>query len=464
MNADDIFFEYNGEKKLIATTGYTSKPFIGLKKTANLNNLRLFSPDSKNALPLRVKINNNTFALGNFPDGIVIKYVRDGSYIDVSLSDRNISYVYDLTNNSLKLIATIDFSASGGCYFKEQNFYIVNGYREVKSGGAYTFVPYYAISFDGCNWNTDAFNKILCSISYNGRVAFLVEEWKEYPFVWGGATTFYSVYTVEDGEFVIVKVYALDFKNVETIDFDGNVYVYDLSGSTISYYMYQPDSTYSEDERFVYTVKKTKIEINSIPSYPDIWSSRTKDYSYYSRILGKTFTLSINRDNKKILITDSNGNEVNSVIAEGARADGYINITVLSAKESVSEIGIAEGTYTIEEFASLLQNYISENSYRVLASACTISDGNFTVSMAAGQRIWICTKGESPNYAKTIRFVDDENDYSGSTVGYVSGSAYYDFYSFGTTGLANFDKYEGRNGYYDVSSYNVTITGGISFL
>ena len=122
-------------------------------------------------------------------------------------------------------------------------------------------------------------------------------------------------------------------------------------------------------------------------------------------------------------------------------------------------------TYTIENLFSQLSNYIAENSYRVLATGFTITDGNFTISMEAGQRIWLCSEGESPNYAKAIRFVDNDVDYSGQTPDYVIGSPNYNFYGNGSTGFAKVYKARGRYGtYINVSSYNVTVTSGISFL
>ena len=128
-------------------------------------------------------------------------------------------------------------------------------------------------------------------------------------------------------------------------------------------------------------------------------------------------------------------------------------------------LNVEAGTYTIENLFSQLSNYIAENSYRVLASGFTITDGNFTISMEAGQRIWLCSEGESPNYAKAIRFVGDDGDYSGSTPDYVAGTQNYDFYGNGSFGFAKVYKAKGRDGsYMNVSSYNVTVTGGISFL
>nr|DAT58868.1 MAG TPA: hypothetical protein [Caudoviricetes sp.] len=128
-------------------------------------------------------------------------------------------------------------------------------------------------------------------------------------------------------------------------------------------------------------------------------------------------------------------------------------------------LNVEAGTYTIENLFSELSNYIAENSYRVLASGFTITDGNFTISMKAGQRIWLCSEGESPNYAKAIRFVDDDGDYSGKTPEYELGYQNYNFYGNGSTGFAKVYKAKGRYGsYINVSSYNVTVTSGISFL
>lgn len=128
------------------------------------------------------------------------------------------------------------------------------------------------------------------------------------------------------------------------------------------------------------------------------------------------------------------------------------------------QFGISFGTGTIGSFWNTLSNYIGENSYRVVASDFTITNGNFSISVLAGQKIWLCSEGESPNYAKAIRFVDDDSDYSGNVPDYVGGSQNYDFYGNGNTGFAKVFKAKGRYGsYYDVSDYEVTVTGNISF-
>lgn len=128
--------------------------------------------------------------------------------------------------------------------------------------------------------------------------------------------------------------------------------------------------------------------------------------------------------------------------------------------------GISFGTDTIESFYNTLSSYIGENSYRVVASDFSITDGNFTISMKAGQRIWLCSEGESPNYAKAIRFVDNDVDYSGYTPDYVTGGySNYNFYGSGSTGFAKVYKAKGRYGtYINVTSYNVTVNGNISFI
>lgn len=128
------------------------------------------------------------------------------------------------------------------------------------------------------------------------------------------------------------------------------------------------------------------------------------------------------------------------------------------------QFGISFGTGTIGSFWNTLSNYIGENSYRVVASDFTITDGTFSISVLAGQRIWLCSEGESPNYAKAIRFVDDDSDHSGNVPDYVAGSQNYNFYGSGNTGFAKVFKAKGRYGsYYDVSDYDVTVTGNISF-
>lgn len=451
MRADDIFFKKNGEKKLIATLGYTSKPFIGIKKTGNLEHLRLVSPDSKNALPLRVKMNDITFALGSFPDGIVVKAVYGSN--NATRDEYNKSYVYDLTNNKLNLIAALDFNVGGGYFFKEQNFYLLIGDYLKKSGGAFTHMYTLAMSFDGYNWSDYNFTKVYDCISDNGRVAFLIKEAKS-------GIDYYSIYSVEDDKLVLVKttskynIFDTSLGLYREFDFLGNLYFENPSWdhSSSIWYMLTKDD------------EEKRIDSSDVPRYSDPMhdaDSGNKNL-YYSRIQGKTFTISIDK-NKKISITNSNGEEENSVIAEGSDGNGHLTITVMSAKEICS--GITAGEKTIKNLFSELSNYIAENSYRVLATGFTITDGNFTISMKAGQRIWLCSEGESPNYAKAIRFVDDDVDYSGSTPDFVTGSPNYSFYGNGSTGFAKVYKAKGRYGnYINVTSYNVTVSGRISFL
>lgn len=452
MKADDIFFEKNGEKKLIATLGYTSKPFIGIKKTGDLEHLRLVSPDSKNALPLRVKMNGITFALGSFPDGIVVKAVYGSN--NATRDEYNKSYVYDLTNNKLNLIAALDFNVGGGYFFKEQNFYLLIGDYLKKSGGAFTHMYTLAMSFDGYNWSDYNFTKVYDCISDNGRVAFLVKEVKS-------GIDYYSIYSVEDDKLVLVKttstynIFNTSLGLYREFDFSGNLYFvnYSSGNSSSIWYMLTKD-----DEKKI-------IDSSDVPRYSDPMhdaDSGNKNL-YYSRTQGKIFTISIDK-NKKISITNSNGKEENSVIAKGSDGNGHLKITVMSAKEIYP--GITAGEKTIENLFSQLSNYIAENSYRVLAAGFTITDGNFTISMEAGQRIWLCSEGESPNYAKAIRFVDNDVDYSGRTPDYVTGGyPNYNFYGSGSTGFAKVYKAKGRHGaYINVTNYNVTVSGGISFL
>lgn len=450
MKADDIFFEKNGEKKLIATLGYTSKPFIGIKKTGNLEHLRLVSPDSKNALPLRVKMNGITFALGSFPDGIVVKAVYGSN--NATRDEYNKSYVYDLTNNKLNLIAALDFNVGGGYFFKEQNFYLLIGDYLKKSGGAFTHMYTLAISFDGYNWSDYNFTKVYNCISDNGRVAFLVKEVKS-------SIDYYSIYSVEDDKLVLVKttskynIFNTSLGLYREFDFSGNLYFerYSSGHTSSLWYMLTKDD------------EEKRIDSSDVPRYFDPMHAADSGNKnlYYSRTQGKIFTISIDK-NKKISITNSNGEEENSVIAEGSDGNGHLTITVMSAKEIYS--GITAGEKTIENLFSELSNYIAENSYRVLATGFTITDGNFTISMKAGQRIWLCSEGESPNYAKAIRFVDDDVDYSGSVPGFITGSQNYYFWGNNNTGFAKVFKAKGRyGGYYNVSSYNVSINGNISF-
>ncbi len=146
--------------------------------------------------------------------------------------------------------------------------------------------------------------------------------------------------------------------------------------------------------------------------------------------------------------------------------DIIYDVAKLEWRIEKGQFGISFGTGTIESFYDTLSSYIGENSYRVVASDFSITDGTFTISILAGQRIWLCSEGESPNYAKAIRFVDNDVDYSGRTPDYVTGSyPNYNFYGSGSTGFAKVYKAKGRYGsYINVTSYKVTVNGNISFI
>lgn len=146
--------------------------------------------------------------------------------------------------------------------------------------------------------------------------------------------------------------------------------------------------------------------------------------------------------------------------------DIIYDVAKLEWRIEKGQFGISFGTDTIESFYNTLSSYIGENSYRVVASDFSITDGNFTISIKAGQRIWLCSEGEIPNYAKAIRFVDNDVDYSGRTPDYVTGGySNYDFYGSGSTGFAKVYKAKGRYGaYINVTSYKVTVNGYISFI
>lgn len=146
--------------------------------------------------------------------------------------------------------------------------------------------------------------------------------------------------------------------------------------------------------------------------------------------------------------------------------DIIYDVAKLEWRIEKGQFGISFGTGTIESFYNTLSSYIGDNSYRVVASDFSITDGTFTITILAGQRIWLCSEGESPNYAKAIRFVDNDVDYSGNTPDFVTGGyPNYDFYGSGSTGFARVYKAKGRYGsYINVTSYNVTVFGKISFL
>lgn len=160
-----------------------------------------------------------------------------------------------------------------------------------------------------------------------------------------------------------------------------------------------------------------------------------------------------------------------SSIAKNFHDTGIALSKYITCSDAIKLLDIEEDTYTIESFYEALTEYITENSYRVVANDFTITDGTYTISVSAGQKIWLCVQGESPTFAKTIRFVsaDDDTDYSGTIKQAWSGSQYYNFMvssgkKTGNTGFANVYTYKTRLGAYaNVTSYNVTLSGNIVF-
>ena len=550
MRADDIFFEKDGEKKLVATLGNSSGKSVNIDTDDGLYKLRLVSPTEKGALPIHVKIKGNIYALGSFPDGICVK--SNEYYSSISFSDYNKSYIYDITNSNIKLIATVPCSVVNGYYIKEQNLYILIGYYRTSTTWQVTRDTRLYISFNGYDWKESNIGEIYDIIYKDGKVSVLTRKLISYDSSTHNSYYDIYLYSIEDADIQLVKeltgAYFPRYDYIIT-DFDGNRFYVETKNGSSSYYVIRYNHNDPEniskneipsinstrkneytERNFDYTklissikqlVTAEQYELNVVKNelslviykkdsvdnsysfkikaicddsvffkctgkltssnYGIMFTNFTDDYYYLingntvttigdipafyrSRIDGKAKAV-IYRD-KQIKIVNSDGTVEKSVAADG-NTDRYINVFAFctAIDYTVSDVNINTGTYTIEDFFSQLSNYIAENSYRVLASGFIITDGNFTVSMAAGQRIWLCSEGESPNYTKAIRFVDDDNDYSGYTPDYTGGSQNYNFYGDGSTGFAKVYKAKGRYGtYVDVPSYNVEITGDISFI
>lgn len=546
MKANDIFFKKNNEKQLIATLGNSDGKSVNISTDDGIFKLRLVSPDSKGALPIRVKMKDNVYALGAFPDGICVK--SNEYYTSLSFSDYNKSYIYDITNNNMNLIATVPCSVVDGYYIKEQNLYVLIGYNRSATTWQVTLDSRLYISFNGYDWKESNIGEIYDIIYKNGKVSVLTRKLTSYDSFTHVDRYDIFLYSIEDTNIRPIKKlvsslfpedspYPNEIYEYVITDFEGNRYYHIENGQ---YFINRYDSESLEKisrneipdinsvkqvQIFDYTrfaavmksfmtVKSYNISIKDnflyVEAYKPKWieyfhfqikaicgdsiyfrctyaesSSESsisfhpiKDYFYlyngntvinlgdtqnlyYSRIDGKIRAAVVRNNTMNIL--DSSGNIEKSLPIEGDTR--YCNLHVFCTglyKEQSG--GILPGTFTIESFYYTLSSYIGENSYRVVVSDFTITDGNFTISMKAGQRIWLCSEGESPNYAKAIRFVDNDVDYSGSTPDYVTGSQNYNFYGNGSTGFAKVFKAKGRyGGYYDVSSYNVTINGNISF-
>lgn len=553
MKANDIFFKKNNEKQLIATLGNSDGKSVNISTDDGIFKLRLVSPDSKGALPIRVKMKDNVYALGSFPDGICVK--SNEYYSSLSFSDYNKSYIYDITNNNMNLIATVPCSVVDGYYIKEQNLYVLIGYNRSATTWQVTRDSRLYISFNGYDWKESNIGEIYDIMYKDGKVSVLTRKLTHYDS--STHINHYDIflYSIEDTNIRLIKklldslfyedgAVSREYEYVIT-DFEGNRYYHTENGQ---YFINRYDSVslkkiskneipainstkknkYTEkyfdytklissiehivtadsytfnvvDNRLVLTVYKNGERQNMYgftmkavfsdtvffqfneelyPSREGLSVNFSNHYYYLacgtiiieigdtpafycSRIDGKARAV-IYRD-KQIQIINSNGIVEKSIMADG-NTERYIDINVFctAIDYTAKETNIEAGTYTIENFFTMLSNYIAENSYRVLATGFTITDGNFTISMKAGQRIWLCSEGESPNYAKAIRFVDNDVDYSGSTPDFVTGSPNYNFYGNGSTGFAKVYKAKGRYGnYINVTSYNVTVSGGISFL
>lgn len=541
MKANDIFFKKNNEKQLIATLGNSDGKSVNISTDDGIFKLRLVAPDSKGALPIRVKMNNNIYALGSFPDGICVK--SNEYYTGLSNSDYNKSYIYDITNNSMKLLATVPCAVTKGYYLKEQNMYIIMGDTRSTSTWEVTSAYRMFISFNGYDWKESAIGKIIDVVYKNGKVSILATKYNK------SGTYETTLYNVIDTNIQLFRklTYGEIYGENSTsssltyliTDFDGNVYYKETTGN---YYIVRynnaklekidkssiPDiNSVNQEQIFDYTgfatviksfitAKSYNIRIND--NYLDVETSNSwgterfyfkikaicgssiyfrctyklnnsnnsisfkpdKDYFYlyngstvislgdtqslyFSRIDGKIRAAVIRDSGKTMNILDASGNIEKRIQTEGVSS--YSNLYVFcTGLYKSSYDGISPGTFSIKSFWNTLSNYIGENSYRVVASDFTITNGNFSISVLAGQRIWLCSEGESPNYAKAIRFVDDDSDYSGNVPDYVGGGYNYDFYGSGNTGFAKVFKAKGRYGsYYDVSNYDVTVTGNISF-
>lgn len=546
MKANDIFFKKNNEKQLIATLGNSDGKSVNISTDDGIFKLRLVSPDSKGALPIRVKMKDNVYALGAFPDGICVK--SNEYYTSLSFSDYNKSYIYDITNNNMNLIATVPCSVVDGYYIKEQNLYVLIGYNRSATTWQVTLDSRLYISFNGYDWKESNIGEIYDIIYKNGKVSVLTRKLTSYDSSTHVDRYDIFLYSIEDTNIRPIKKlvsslfpedssYSNERYEYVITDFEGNRYYHTENGQ---YFINRYDSVslkkISKNEipdinsvkqvqifdytRFAavmksfMTVKSYNISIKDnflyVEAYKPEWteyfhfqikaicgdsiyfrctyaesSSESsisfhpiKDYFYlyngntvinlgdtqnlyYSRIDGKIRAAVVRNNTMNIL--DSSGNIEKSLPIEGVTryCNLYVFCTGLYKEQSG---GILPGTFTIESFYYTLSSYIGENSYRVVVSDFTITDGNFTISMKAGQKIWLCSEGESPNYAKAIRFVDDDVDYSGSVPDFITGSQNYAFWGNNNTGFAKVFKAKGRyGGYYDVSSYNVTINGNISF-
>lgn len=533
MESNEIFFKINEKKTLIATLGNADGNSVHIKTSDKTEKLRLVSPDSKNALPIRIKMNDKIYALGSFPEGLVFKVMNDSSVAGVD--EYNKSYVYGINNNSLELIAILDFRVTSAFFVAEQNFYLAHGSYYEGAAGSRGLFGKTEISFNGIDWILLAdgnVNRIQDVIYKNGLVRILVFY---VSYSNGNSYKNYVCYEVKD-ERIEKKFSYISSYNYKAMDFDNNLYFYNLVSKT--YYKSTnggsvvkiaesdipnvPSKWRSEEKGFDYTQiasflnktgKYTKtleggygqsLEFgnNGKITILSIWKQFTvldfesdseetfydyfpikKNHSaicvfdgntsylmsviggfFFSRINNNLFKIGID-DNNKISIYDLNGNITGTIIAGGSNKQPRLVVTsALETKYSVFNDFIEPGTFSIQSFYNTLSNYIGENSYRVVASDFTITNGNFSISVLAGQRIWLCSEGESPNYAKAIRFVDDDSDYSGNVPDYVGGYQNYDFYGSGNTGFAKVFKAKGRYGsYYDVSNYEVTVTGNISF-
>lgn len=446
----------NDEKQILSTTkGNQLISGLKTKNDSDSHLIKLYDVNAKNATNLRCKLNDKVYAFGTTP-----KCLFSVSLVGVEDALRNRSYIFEIKNKKINFLTDFYRHPYGFCFIPDFHMYcFLNSYR-YRQG---LEDPYLDFSFDGLQWIGFSGGSIQCVYVAENALLMPYKTYVDYVF--------------DKIDFYIVKDEKIElYKTFENIAFLKSLDGLELFGvnsklefffhNTIKYNEYYK-MYYSNGEWKKKSVSKEEaiaVKECNINIYLDFYQSGNITDCF----TGETVEIKKNDNTGEIVAIGNDWTDTYILdYVKNYKADS-IKIYKVSATfdkkitngESIIFDKIQGGNYNIESFYSVLSEFITENSYRVVSNDFSITDGNFTIDIKAGQKIWLCVEGSSPNFAKTIRFVSsDDTDYTGSIQQYVSGYQNYNFYGDDNTGFANVYQYKGRdNNYYSVVSYDVTIT------
>lgn len=454
----------DGKKQILSTTkGNQLISGLKIKTESDSYIIRLYDTNAKNATNTRCKLNGKTYAFGT-----TSKCLFSVSLVGVDDSLRNRSYIFEINDKKINLLTTFKTGTTGLFFIPDFHLYCFSHFYWHNQAWKDRYIDF---SFDGVQWFGFSFqNSAYISVAENAlllyRRVYVDDIFDTIEF-----------YVLKDETIALSKTFTdIDFfkdSYTATETFLGfntelELFFYNsryTTTGTMYFKRYYSDGKWNLE----YISKEAAItvqeyNINLTLSIEDTPSGFVTDC-----FTGETVEINANDNTGEIIAT---GNDwTDTYILDYIKNYRKKSIKILSVSATFDKQmssgktiifdKIQGGIFNINFFYDVLSEFITENSYRVVANDFSITDGNFTIDIKTGQKIWLCVEGSSPNFAKTIRFVlaDNDSDYSGSIQQYVSGYENYNFYGNGSTGFANAYKYKGRdNNYYSITSYDVTIT------